>query len=252
MSIKLLSFDLDDTLWPCMVTINKAEETVHQWFIDNYPVIPEKYSIKQLWQQRNLLRDQNPNLAHDISAIRHLSLQQLAKELNLSTSQSQLFINQAFDIYYKARNQVSLFDDIIPVLKPLRHDYQMVGVSNGNSDINQTTTGLDKLFEFSWSAAQAGKEKPHPKIFNDIMEKTGMKPHNIIHIGDDPISDIQGARNAGIRSIWLNRDNKSWPKEIKPAKYEITTLYQLNKVLKDIFDHQMRSEFTMPIFLGTK
>ena len=110
----------------------------------------------------------------------------------------------------------------------------MVGISNGNSDINKTQTGLDKLLEFSWSAAQAGKEKPHPKIFNDIMEKTGVNPHNIMHIGDDPLSDIQGAHNAGITSVWLNRDNKVWPQEIKPANYEIHVLYQLNTILKDL------------------
>jgi FMN hydrolase / 5-amino-6-(5-phospho-D-ribitylamino)uracil phosphatase len=232
MSIKLLSFDLDDTLWPCMVTIKKAEEVVHQWFLDNHPQISEQYSIEQLWQQRNVLRDQNPHLAHDISAVRYLSLQVLAQELKLSTQQSQEFIKQAFDIYYQARNQVTLFDDIMPVLQPLSADYKMVGVSNGNSDINRTTTGLDKLFEFSWSAAQAGKEKPHPKIFNDIMEKTGTNPHNIMHIGDDPLSDIQGAHNAGLSSIWLNRDKKTWPKDIKPAKYEINNFYQLNNILK--------------------
>ncbi len=231
MPIKLLSFDLDDTLWPCMVTINKAEKIVQQWFSDNYPQISEQYSIKELWQQRNVLRDQHPDLAHDISAVRYLSLQVLAKELKLSTQQSQQFIKQAFDIYYKARNKVTLFDDVMPVLHPLSKNYKMVGVSNGNSDINQTSTGLDKIFEFSWSAAQAGKEKPHPKIFYDIMEKTGTNPHNIIHIGDDPLSDIQGAHNAGISSIWLNRVNKTWPKEIKPAKYEINDLYQLNNIL---------------------
>ena len=93
---------------------------------------------------------------------------------------------------------------------------------------------LDYLFDFSWSAAQAGKEKPHPKIFIDVMEKTALKPHNIIHIGDDPLSDIQGAHNAGIVSIWLNREKQTWPKDITPAKYEIDTLHKLNDILMQL------------------
>ncbi len=231
MSIKLLSFDLDDTLWPCWVTIMKAEETLHSWFSHNHPLITSKYTIQQLWQKRVVLKQQNSHLAHDISAIRYLSLEQLAAEIKLNNLQTTKFVAQAFDIYYQARNQVQLFDDVLPVLNQLQNDYQMVGVSNGNADINRTTTGLDKIFQFSWSAAQAGKEKPHPKIFYDIMEKTALHPHNIIHIGDDPITDIQGASNAGIRSIWLNRDNTDWPQEISPAEYEINTLHQLMDVL---------------------
>ncbi|MFK5986407.1 MAG: HAD family hydrolase [Pseudomonadota bacterium] len=231
MSIKLLSFDLDDTLWPCWVTIAKAEEIVHTWFEKNHPSISNQYSKKQLWQKRDLLKQKNLHLAHDISAIRHLSLQQLAIELQLNEQQTKQFVEQAFNIYYTARNQVKLYDDVLPVLNHLKNSYKMIGVSNGNSDINKTDTGLDQLFEFSWSAAQAGKEKPHPKIFYDVMEKTGLQPHNILHIGDDPISDIQGATNAGICSVWLNRDKKSWPENIKPATYEIENLFQLKDIL---------------------
>lgn len=231
MSIKLLSFDLDDTLWPCLETIKKAEEFVHLWFENYHPFIVEKYSIQQLFQKRSRLKEQNPHLSHDISAIRYLSLHELAQENQLDAKQTQLFVEQAFDIYFTARNQVQLFDDVLPVLKTLQNSYKMIAVSNGNSDIKKTQTGLDQLFEFSWSAAQAGKEKPHPKMFLDVMEKTGLEPHNIIHIGDDPITDIQGAYNAGIDSIWLNRENKTWPEELKAAKYEINTLYQLNKIL---------------------
>ena len=234
MSIKLLSFDLDDTLWPCWVTIKKAEEIVHSWFETHHPQISDKYSIKQLLQKRIRLKNLNPHLSHDISAVRYLSLQELAEENQLNVEQTKQFVQQAFDVYFFARNQVQLFDDVLPVLTKIKASYKMIGVSNGNSDINKTTTGLDQLFEFSWSAAQAGKEKPHPKIFFDIMEKTALKPHNIIHIGDDPVSDIQGAHNAGIASVWLNRENKSWPKEITPAKYEIDSLYQLNDILTQL------------------
>jgi FMN hydrolase / 5-amino-6-(5-phospho-D-ribitylamino)uracil phosphatase len=230
-SIKLLSFDLDDTLWPNRVTIHKTEETLYSWFKNHQPQIAEKYSIQQLLQKRKDLTQQNPHLSHDITAIRYLSLHELAQESQFDASQSKLFVQQAFDIYYTARNQVQLYNDIIPVLKKLQSRYKMIAVSNGNADITKTQTGLEQFFEFSWSAAEAGKEKPHPKIFQDIMEKTQLAPHNIIHIGDDPVTDIQGAHNADINAIWLNREQQKWPEELSPPEYEINNLYQLHQIL---------------------
>jgi len=230
-SIKLLSFDLDDTLWPCLTTIQKAEETVHLWFENYHPHIVEKYSIRQLFNKRNRLKEKNPHLSHDISAVRYLSLHELAQESQFDVKETESFVNQAFDIYYTARNQVQLYDDVLPVLKQLHSNYKMIGVSNGNSDIKKTKTGLEHYFEFSWSAAEAGKEKPHPKIFLDVMEKTQLSPHDIIHIGDDPVTDIQGAHNADIRAIWLNRDNNLWPQGISLPEYEINSLHQLYEIL---------------------
>jgi len=230
-SIKLLSFDLDDTLWPNMVTIHKAEQIVYSWFEIHYPQIAQKNTIQQLVHKRKQLKQKNPQLSHDLSALRYLFFHQLAQEHDLDNKQTESFVEQAFNIYYTARNQVQLYDDVIPVLESLYSKYRLVGVSNGNSDINKTQTGLEQFLEFSWSAAEAGKEKPHPKIFYDVIEKTDLKPHNIIHIGDDPITDIQGAHNANIKAIWLNRDNNPWPKELLPAEYEINNLYQLNDIL---------------------
>jgi len=45
---KLICFDLDDTLWPCMPTIELAEQTLYNWLAKNKPEITQKYNIEQL------------------------------------------------------------------------------------------------------------------------------------------------------------------------------------------------------------
>ena len=70
MAIKLLTFDLDDTLWPCMITIMRTEESLHQWFSKHHPNIVQRYSIKQLRHKRQQLAQAHQHIAHDLTALR--------------------------------------------------------------------------------------------------------------------------------------------------------------------------------------
>ena len=51
-TIKVLSFDLDDTLWPCLPTILRAEELLHKWLSVNVPEISSSYDVYQLREKR--------------------------------------------------------------------------------------------------------------------------------------------------------------------------------------------------------
>jgi putative hydrolase of the HAD superfamily len=231
MAIKLLTFDLDDTLWPCMTTIMRTEEKLYQWFADYHPTIINSYSIEQLRQKRQQLANDYPHIAHDLTVIRKKSFIQLSKEMNYSSKQEALFINHAFNLYINERNKVDLFDDVIPALNTLKLNYRLAAVTNGNADIYHI--GLGHLFDFSWSAADAGQQKPHPIIFNSLLQKQQLQAHEVIHIGDDPITDIQGAHNANIQAIWLNRHHQPWPSSLPPPELEINQLHQLPHLLKN-------------------
>ena len=232
MPIKLLTFDLDDTLWPCMITILQTEERLHQWFTLHHPDISEQYSVQELRNKRLQLAEEHRHIAHDLTALRKTSFLQLSQEMGYSPQQEQEFIRQAFEFYIIERNKVSLYDDVIPSLETLRKDYRLAAVSNGNADIYRI--GLGHLFEFSWSAADAGQQKPHPIVFDSLLEKQQLEPSEIIHIGDDPMNDIHGAQQSGIRAIWLNRNNLPWPEALNPPFIEINQLNQLPSILKSL------------------
>lgn len=229
MPVKLLTFDLDDTLWPCMETMIKTEETLHQWFSDHHPEISSRYSMEDLRQKRIALAKKHRHLAHDFTAIRKKSFAELSRELQYSYAREEKFIQDAFELYFNERNRVNLYQDVIPTLEILRHSYHLAAVSNGNADIY--LIGLGHLFEFSWSAADAGEQKPHPIVFESMLEKHRLNSNEVIHIGDDPINDIQGAHNAGIRAVWLNRNHSVWPETLTPAFIEIDQLNQLPAAL---------------------
>lgn len=223
--IKVLSFDLDDTLWPCHPTIYQAEQTLYQWLTEHVPVISQHYDLLQLRDKRKLLLEQRPELAHDLSQLRLYSFEALAIEFDLDRD----WISMAFDVFYDARQKVTLFDDVAPVLDTLSENYCLVSLTNGNAD--PVKTGIDHWFDLSLNSMTVGKQKSEPDIYRQVQQSTAIDAAQMVHIGDDPVQDIVGAKSAGARAIWLNRDKRQWQPATCEPDAQISSLLQLPDLL---------------------
>lgn len=226
--LKLICFDLDDTLWPCMPVIRHADDAIYNWLAQHKPQITNAYTQSQLREKRLALAASLPEQAHDLSVMRKLSLAELAAEFSDESD----WINEAFEVFYLARQQVSFFDDVAPVLEQLRQDYQLAAVSNGNANI--FLTPMAGYFDFAVSAAEAGAAKPEPAMFSQLQQKSGLRAEQMVHVGDHPVHDIEGAANAGIRSIWLNRERQAWSHPRLTPDYIIENLYELLPTVRAI------------------
>lgn len=226
--IKSLSFDLDDTLWPCKPTIMAAEQRLYHWMQQRVPEITRRFDINSLRTHRMAFMKQHQNLAHDMSALRVESLSALAKEMKLNSD----WVDDAFEVFYQARQQITLYEDVTSVLDELQSEYRMIALTNGNASIEKT--GVAHWFEFSVSAAEVGHQKPHPLFFETMLDKAGLAANEVLHIGDDPYRDIFGAVDVGIRSIWLNRNAQAWQQDGYQADRQITSLLELPKILREM------------------
>lgn len=224
-AIKVLSFDLDDTLWPCFPTISRAEDLLYQWLSDHVPVITQSYDMHQLRARRIELFKDYPELAHDLTRLRIRSLELLAEEFALSDD----WIEPAFEVFYEARQRITLFDDVKPVLDELTKDYQLVSLTNGNADT--VKTGVDHWFDFALNSASVGKLKSEPDIYREIQRLTDIEAWQMVHIGDDPQHDISGAKAAGVHAIWLNRQQKQWQLQGCEPDAIISSLYELPEII---------------------
>ena len=229
--IKLLSFDLDDTLWPCMPTILAAEQAHYRWLNENVPAITSRYDIKQLREKRLALMVQNPYWAHDLSKVRTESLLALSEELDCGTD----WVEAAFQVFYEARQDVTLFEDVEPVLDRLAKKYRMMALTNGNADISHT--GISHWFEFAISAAEVGAKKSEPLIYQIALSQAGISARHGVHIGDDPVQDVLGAHRAGMISVWLNRKKKRWTQTNFQPDVEISSLHELPCLLEKYEEH---------------
>lgn len=224
--IKLLTFDLDDTLWPCKPTIVAAENKLYEWMQQRVPQITDRHDSEALLYKRREFMQQRPDLVHDMSKLRIESLKALSDEIGLVYD----WIDEAFEVFFQARQQVELYSDVVPALDILSTDYTLVAVTNGNADIN--LTGIDRWFDFLVSAADVGHQKPHPLVFQTAMTRAGISPEETVHIGDDEHRDILGAHEAGMRTVWVNRSAREWDHSVCEADQHIHSLTELPEILR--------------------
>jgi len=101
-------------------------------------------------------------------------------------------------------------------------------VSNGNADLE--AIGLARFFERALAAREAGVLKPDPRIFTLLLERAGVAAERAVHVGDDAVADVQGARRAGVTPVWLNRSGRAWP-SAPPPPLTVRGLEELAELL---------------------
>ena len=198
--LSALTFDLDDTLWDNRPVLMAAEQTLYDWLCLHYPRIKLHYSLEDMWGLRRELLQLNPELRHDVTALRKNSLRVVAQ----TSAYDDSLVEPAFAVFLDARHRVTLYSDVEPALRRLRSAGYCLGtLTNGNADVGRL--GLGHLFDFSLSAASSGKAKPHPRMFEEACRRAHVGAAELAHIGDEPGTDVAGAQNAGVTAIWMNR-----------------------------------------------
>lgn len=89
-----------------------------------------------------------------------------------------------------------------------------MSLTNGNAELSRV--GLAPFFVASIAALEVGVSKPDPRIFRAAAEAVGVHPHEVLHVGDDAVTDVLGAYDAGMQAVWINREQAAWPHAQKP------------------------------------
>ena len=211
MTIKSISFDLDDTLWPLMPNIIKAEETTNEWIKENFPGTAALLGKQDVIEIRDKLIKEDPNLMNQISDLRKLMFYELNIRAGYGKGESENMAEEAFEIYFKGRNAVTFYEGVIETLELLKNDYSLGVVTNGNADLK--VIGIDNLFDYIFSAADLNAHKPDPVMFEAVINRTGLRAEEICHIGDHPINDVKASLDFGMTPIWFNYEKASFPLE---------------------------------------
>lgn len=111
--------------------------------------------------------------------------------------------------------------------------FQNYIITNGISDIQWARfrgTGTVGFFKKIFISGEMGVQKPQKVFFDKVLAEAGIEAKDSIVIGDSEKSDIQGAVNSGIRSIYLNFDGE----KSQLADYSVSSYSQLYSLLNDI------------------
>lgn len=205
-SVRVISFDLDDTLWNSDQVILHAEGVMQEWMATHTPLVNTQLSPDELRTKKFQFIKDHPHLYNRISLARQLFLQSLFADLGYQ--QANKLAQDCFQAFYHARQQVSLFDDVLETLRELKKQYQIIAMTNGNADVNLTP--LKGMFELALVAETFERPKPHDDMFKHVLEVFDVQAEQVLHVGDHPEHDMLGAFEMGMHTCWLKDGSRDW------------------------------------------
>lgn len=220
-----LLFDVDDTLLDFGATESQALRRLFGYLglelTDEVETCYKAYNLS-LWKKletgsitrRQLLSTRFPTFFR-----KYFSLEVDAEEL---TPKYMGFLAQGHAEVTGARQLLSS-------LKNAEH--RLYVVSNGNLEVQRrrlADSGFRDYFDGVFISEKMGAKKPDKEFFDIVSENiSGFDPETAVVIGDSLTSDIRGANNAGLDSIWFNPAGKRNETKSRPT-YEVSSLSEIN------------------------
>ena len=121
---------------------------------------------------------------------------------------SEKLFQSLWDHFSESQNW-TLYKDVEPTWTALEKMGCELGIaSNFDDRLPRIVAGmppLDQCKNLFWSS-QIGYPKPSPRFFERIQQQLDVEPAEILFVGDNPLNDVQGAREAGWDTILIDRD----------------------------------------------
>jgi HAD superfamily hydrolase (TIGR01549 family) len=136
-----------------------------------------------------------------------------------------------YDVLMVIRNN-RIYEDVLLTLERLLKRYRMAILSNSTpwESVDLHELGVDDFMEAIFYSFEIGVAKPHLEAFKAVERALNVEPESVIMVGDSNI-DIAGARNAGWKSIYINRNGKSLSEQ---ADATITTFLDLPDLISQL------------------
>ncbi|CAG9623192.1 HAD family hydrolase [Sutcliffiella rhizosphaerae] len=203
----MIFFDIDATL----LDHEKAEQlAASAFFINNLEELPfSKAIFVKRWFDLSI-KYFDKFLANEISfqEQRRFRIKELFGN-HLTNKQADDKFNEYLAFY---KENWSVFEDVIPCLDHFKAQRKRLGIIS-NGDYNQQIEKLTQLnilnyFDCIVSSSEIGISKPKEAIFTHACEIAEVQIHETFYIGDRLDIDAISSSNAGMKGIWLNRNNK--------------------------------------------
>ncbi|GJL78695.1 MAG: hypothetical protein NPINA01_16840 [Nitrospinaceae bacterium] len=122
------------------------------------------------------------------------------------------YFEHIYDVFRK-KECWRVYEDVVEsgILEKLQNRGVVLGVvSNWDSRLEDTLNdiGLARYFNFVLASTVVGSAKPDQKIFEEALKLSGVRGEEACHIGDEPLTDIEGARKVGVDAILIDRSDR--------------------------------------------
>lgn len=225
--IRGISFDLDDTLWECEPVIRRAETSLLDWLHARCDHIADRYDMASFMAHKQAFMQENQALWGDVSRMRVALLEDILGGCEAHRD----LVQEAYEHFYQVRSEVEFYEDALPALEWMRERFPLAALTNGNADL--VRIGIAPLFQRIFYASLECPAKPDAHMFVETCKDFGIEAHQLLHVGDNPYTDVEGARRAGAKTVWIKRAEMIWPDDLAPADVEISDLNELVAILSE-------------------
>ena len=226
--ITTISFDGDGTLWDFRSSMENALAlTLQQLRLIVATEATKRLTVQKMIEIRDSVASE---LGKGVVGHEEIRYTAFLRTLEYVGERSQPVAKQLYQFYMEARfSGTRPYPDVPVGLKDLKNRYRIGMISNGNSYPERC--GLPNTFDFTVFAPECGFRKPDRRIFEFTLSRIDCDPQEVLHVGDSLKDDVLGARNSGLRSVWLNREHLINETDIIPD-LEIRDMHGLNAVLR--------------------
>jgi putative hydrolase of the HAD superfamily len=236
MTIKGIVFDLYGTLID-IETDESMEEiyraiahylTYHGMYLHRWEVRERYYRIMK--QQKEVRGEEYPEI--DVEAIWNEFLMQEGIRSELIRGQLAKVIAHIYRAI--SRNRLQLYPDVKRVLNELQAKYRLALISDAQSCYalpEIRAVGLEGYFDPIVISSHYGFRKPDSRLFQRALDKLKLGPAEVIWVGNDMFRDIHGAKQVGIKSIFIDSNQGAKSFENVAPDYRVQ---QFEDVLKGV------------------
>lgn len=223
-------FDLDHTLWD--YELNSREtlfELYHHYDLLSKGILDFDTFHKQFRIINTELWELYDTGRIDSQVIRKERFRKILQAFYLY--EEELSQQLSHDYLHICPTKGNLMPHAIEVLEYLNDKYSLAVVTNGFEEIQNMKLSSSKLtpyFNHIITSQKAGCKKPSKEIFEYALRMNGAECHQAIMIGDNLVTDIGGARNSSIDSVFFNPESM---KHDSIVSYEISSLAELHHIL---------------------
>ncbi|MCG5540306.1 MULTISPECIES: HAD family hydrolase [unclassified Halorhodospira] len=229
--LRALTFDLDDTLWSVEDVLAAAEQTLHDYLREAYPVVAERFDPDRMRQLRRELAAARPELTRNATTLRRATMAEIARCCGIDGTAAERFVEQTFAVFLEARQaRVAPFPEVLPALRELSARFRIGVITNGNADVYRTALG--PCVDFVVRGVDIDIPKPEPAIFALACERAGVPPGEVLHVGDDPHTDAAGALAAGMQAALMCRHGPPEPPDGVPDCLMVPDMEALRRAIE--------------------
>jgi len=218
--IKVIIFDLDDTLYPERSFVENGFKTVAEY-------VQKKFKVEKKKFFKVLIKDlEKEGRGHTFdTTLRKYNL--YSKEL----------IDRLIKVYRFHKTNIKLYPGVKNLLNSLKRKYKLALITDGLGYVQRNKIkilNLEDFFDFIICTDDYNKGKPSSYSFKKVLEYFNISPKEAIYIGDDPYKDFLGPKKIGIKTARVLQGKYKDIKKKKEfeADHNISKLIEIKNLLK--------------------